>query len=735
MHDTRKVQTAVYGGPNSLDPIFMPFDRADAKLLREGYDPDSFYCGQWIGGCGRRLYTRIGSIRVPHFAHTPDNDDTIVRCRRTNTDEASADHLYIRREITQWIERQGRFVKDVSINGKLPGEGGVCTGLTFSVDKEFAFEVSLRDDFSRQSMSEWKTRNRALQKVADKVNWVFADKLPVDHVFKEQGFVLRVRCDSVGTERSVRVGVQRRGHVVHWSDLSECTLTEHGIWTPYIDDARRYGQSRLNKATQPAPKQIKPDKSKQEEPAAEPKDYPGFPIAVDNLIIAPLAQSTIPTRITHQKRQLHSVMATVKGGISGYRELSIQVFLPRQVSDLRAGHRYRLTSPSTVDALVGSKGKIAWKFYTQALEPIDEAPEQSAVKPPLGVAIKSPSEALVDHPAHADITPDTPSSPTTVEPRSVTHSEEREQVTPEREDVDLEEAREAPALSDEEMIEEIEEWINLAIAASMEDNPKDAHQFHAAALELFPKVPITQVDAIKRQIDHSRNLISLAEVRTKRSSNPVEIINHLRRAMKLEDEESVSALRVDLIAALDKRPGKPRVWAYDKWVWRADRWLAVRRLRNRRVIKKSSPKEAEESAKTKAAPPEVSNPAPEAQETPSKEERQPGEDELAARIREALETTARNQSTTTWRQLTKAIKHELPTDSQGRIELLAKVEEQTNPGDPLLSALIIAGDRYMHRLYPELCVALSRPFPEAKDERDAQWALEVLHVHQRWRHL
>lgn len=55
MLDPRKVQTAVLDDPMSLLPIAMPLDRTSAKLMRDRHQHRGFYCGKWLGGCGRRL--------------------------------------------------------------------------------------------------------------------------------------------------------------------------------------------------------------------------------------------------------------------------------------------------------------------------------------------------------------------------------------------------------------------------------------------------------------------------------------------------------------------------------------------------------------------------------------------------------------------------------------------------------------------------------------------------------
>lgn len=101
--DTRKVQTAVIGRAESDWPVFLPYDHDDFDRFMRGRTRDDFYCGVLLGGCGKKLSPRRYTDKKCHFAHRPP-----VHCRRTETGEDSADHLYIGRAVADWLKQQGQ---------------------------------------------------------------------------------------------------------------------------------------------------------------------------------------------------------------------------------------------------------------------------------------------------------------------------------------------------------------------------------------------------------------------------------------------------------------------------------------------------------------------------------------------------------------------------------------------------------------------------------------------------
>ncbi|MGV9896979.1 hypothetical protein [Streptomyces tendae] len=117
--DTRKVQTAVTGRPGSDQPVFLPFDHDDFDGFMRGRTRDDFYCGILLGGCGKQLTAKRYLHKKCHFAHRPP-----VHCRRTQTGEDSADHLYIGQALQRWLHRQGHEKVNVSYLDLGSGPGG-----------------------------------------------------------------------------------------------------------------------------------------------------------------------------------------------------------------------------------------------------------------------------------------------------------------------------------------------------------------------------------------------------------------------------------------------------------------------------------------------------------------------------------------------------------------------------------------------------------------------------------
>ncbi|WP_330301587.1 MULTISPECIES: competence protein CoiA family protein [unclassified Streptomyces] len=103
--DQRLVQTAVMGSAESEIPVLLPMQAEQARQYRQAHDGETFWCGQWLGGCRGRLTIKTPAGRVPHFAHVPGPGR--VTCRRASVGVSGADHLYIKQQILAWMNSQG----------------------------------------------------------------------------------------------------------------------------------------------------------------------------------------------------------------------------------------------------------------------------------------------------------------------------------------------------------------------------------------------------------------------------------------------------------------------------------------------------------------------------------------------------------------------------------------------------------------------------------------------------
>ncbi|MCP3822291.1 competence protein CoiA family protein, partial [Streptomyces sp. A3M-1-3] len=113
--DTRKVQTAVSGGPDADRPVYLPMDAVEFDAFIGLHPTRDFYCGTLLGGSGKKLSARKYRDKKCHFAHI-----ALGHCRRTSTNEASADHLYIGQALTAWLKKQKR--KSVQVRYKQKGQ-------------------------------------------------------------------------------------------------------------------------------------------------------------------------------------------------------------------------------------------------------------------------------------------------------------------------------------------------------------------------------------------------------------------------------------------------------------------------------------------------------------------------------------------------------------------------------------------------------------------------------------
>lgn len=151
--DFRLVQTAVVGQAKSRIPVTMPLNRKGALEVRDRYQRYGFWCGIWLGGCGRELTTRIGRERVPHFAHHPEMDGEPFRCQRSNNGLDSAEHLYVSHDIERWSKSQKRRAEAPFFGGTLE-RGGRCTGIWIPISgSSTAIAVVLDDGYASEIKS------------------------------------------------------------------------------------------------------------------------------------------------------------------------------------------------------------------------------------------------------------------------------------------------------------------------------------------------------------------------------------------------------------------------------------------------------------------------------------------------------------------------------------------------------------------------------------------------------
>jgi hypothetical protein len=220
--DRRRIQTAVLGSADSQDPLALPLEAIELQAFRRQYAGRTFWCGMWLGGCGRQLTTKLYVDRACHFAHHADTGPSRPPCARTARDVTSADHLYVKAAAESLLQAQ-HLPGDVvcSQPGAAPAGAlvevrlGDGTGLTIHMDEAVP--------------PDWQGGLGAGR-------IVLGADVPVNRGILEQlPYVHRVRCDFHGTSRRVLIGTQT-AHGTQWFHPEQCTLGAAGLVTPALSD-------------------------------------------------------------------------------------------------------------------------------------------------------------------------------------------------------------------------------------------------------------------------------------------------------------------------------------------------------------------------------------------------------------------------------------------------------------------------------------------------------------------
>ncbi len=205
------------GNAESDDPLLLPLEAIELEAFRRQHTEDTFWCGLLLGGCGDQLTTKLYTDRVCHFAHLPDPTGLHV-CERRARDVSSADHLYVKSAAIAWL-----------------------------LDQDHPGDVHLREPLGSVVDIAWEHGTRGLRlHLDDAVAPVWDDDLlepvlgtavPVDvDTLVRRRYVHRVRLDSAGTFRRVRIGTQAPARDIEWFSLGECHMSPDGFRTPAVEE-------------------------------------------------------------------------------------------------------------------------------------------------------------------------------------------------------------------------------------------------------------------------------------------------------------------------------------------------------------------------------------------------------------------------------------------------------------------------------------------------------------------
>lgn len=229
--DSRLVQTAVIGSRDSGRAIILPTDAEELTRWRRRHPSHTYWCGTQLGGCGNELSDRLYRDKVCHFAHRPHTS-----CHRTATGTSSADHLFIKDDLTAWAGRQRFKGRATSRNlGTGPGDA-----VDFRVGEA---RQHVRFQFSRLPHTEWSEARARLSREASTLDWVFgpgtAQPETMEELYDEYGYLLRFRFETLGAARHIRLRAEDPRHATDWVPLDACAMTPDGLDVPGARPRRR----------------------------------------------------------------------------------------------------------------------------------------------------------------------------------------------------------------------------------------------------------------------------------------------------------------------------------------------------------------------------------------------------------------------------------------------------------------------------------------------------------------
>ncbi|MFD3719876.1 hypothetical protein [Streptomyces sp. NPDC058674] len=210
----------------------LPLEAIELDAFRRRHDQHTFWCGLLLGGCGVQLTTKLYTDRVCHFAHHPGTEG---HCGRRDRGVASADHLYVKAAAAAWLRTADRPEDQVRFDfARLDGaEIGSVLDIRFKAR-------GLRVHLDQTVTPVWDEGG---------LEPVLGLSVPVDRdTLIDRWYIHRIRLDSVGTSRQVRIGTEAFTRPTEWFELDQCEMTERGLSTPAVD---RIIRSRKTRPTSP----------------------------------------------------------------------------------------------------------------------------------------------------------------------------------------------------------------------------------------------------------------------------------------------------------------------------------------------------------------------------------------------------------------------------------------------------------------------------------------------------
>ncbi|MGW1364945.1 zinc finger domain-containing protein [Streptomyces chartreusis] len=716
--DKRRIQTAVLGDAASEVPLLLPLEAIEVDAFRQEHAGDTFWCGLLLGGCGGQLTTKLYTDRVCHYAHHPDPDGLPQVCGRRARDVASADHLYFKAAALAWLAGRGERARFTFTQPD---------GLPIGSLLDIAFERegrTLRVHLDQAITPEWND---------EAVEPVLGMSVPVDDdTLIRRWYVHRVRFDSQGTSRQVRIGTAAFTRPTEWFGLDDCEMTDEGLRTPAVD---RIIRSRRT----PPPRQV----------------------AFSH------ASATDPGKVVGQDERVRRLRDALRTGsvpavTTLCQELDTDPRAEEELAEVLSDAHRRRTAPRSASSPATSPSPAPWPPYA-FLERQRERRGDLVQQLRKAVAERSPSkvrsllvqvETAVGHDrskdedeairtagtfiedqkrnaswAHRDKAPavrgpkfsrsPTPARPRTTappsarpDPAAAAHHRMRDLLS------DLRRlAGRLPEREINRMIGQLKKSADAAGDHVTALQREEVDSWSASTHDLYPAAPEQDPQVLQAQAAQRRVRASLRNLRR---------LPHNGRPLTRETRRRIKELQKDLADAGDEATPAQRRAAHD-WIARLDEQTPPHDA-SRPSGQHSPSRTREERSDSRTGG-----------RTRHAERQRLSEakiTEVAAAVRGALKKAARERTTTSWsrlrRQLGSAVPHHLHPDDQ--VAVLTQADADTPADEPLLTALIAANDPNSASVFQQVASQLGRTVPEDTQAARSQWQTDALNLQQLYRY-
>ncbi|CCK32953.1 hypothetical protein BN159_p78 (plasmid) [Streptomyces davaonensis JCM 4913] len=175
-----------------------------------------------------QLTTKLYTDRVCHFAHHPGPDGHPYLCGRRARGVSSADHLYVKSAAAAWLRSRGA---EADVEFVQPDGAPIGSVVDIQIPRG-----GLRVHLDQAVPPAWDQDGREP---------VLGVSVPVDRdTLIDRWYVHRIRLDSDGTTRTVRIGTEAFARETEWFALDDCEMTERGLLTPAVEQIVRSRSTR-----------------------------------------------------------------------------------------------------------------------------------------------------------------------------------------------------------------------------------------------------------------------------------------------------------------------------------------------------------------------------------------------------------------------------------------------------------------------------------------------------------